>query len=94
MLDILRKRHRRLILLLVKDTVVETEVDVMVRDRDGAEPTEMELFHNHLPKLADAKYIEWDREAGTISEGPRFDEIKPLLELLEPHVDEPPADWS
>jgi hypothetical protein len=93
MLDALRKRNRRLILLLVKDGVVQTEADVMFRGGDDSETVKMKLIHTHLPKLADAGYIEWDRETGTISKGPNFDEIEPLLELLETHADELPADW-
>lgn len=93
MFDLLRKRHRRLILLLVKDGVVETEADVIFRGGADSEIAEIELKHTHLPKLADAGYIEWDRETGRISKGPNFDEIEPLLELLENHADELPPDW-
>jgi len=37
--------------------------------------------------------VEWDRETGTISRGPRFDEIEPVLELIENHPEELPPDW-
>ncbi|MEF8809109.1 DUF7344 domain-containing protein [Natronomonas sp.] len=93
MFDLLRKRHRRLILLLVNDGAIETEADVIFRGGADSEIAEIELKHNHLPKLADAGYIEWDRETGRISKGPNFDEIEPLLELLENHADELPPDW-
>ena len=93
MLDILSKRHRRLILLLLKDGCVETEADVMVRGEGDPETVGIELTHTHLPKLDDAGYIDWDRETREISKGPRFEEIEPFLELLENHADELPADW-
>lgn len=94
MLDVLCKQHRRSILLFVKDGVGEIDVDALIREGDGTGPTEMELSHNHLPKLAEANYIEWDRIAGTISEGSRFDEVGPFLDLLETHADRLPSDCS
>ena len=51
------------------------------------------LYHRHLPKLADAGFITWDRETDTITRGPRFAEIQPLLSLLKNHPDELPEDW-
>lgn len=52
-----------------------------------------ELYHNHLPKLADAGYIEWDREIDVIRRGPRFADIAPLISLVQRHADELPVDW-
>ena len=89
----LSNSHRRLILLLLKQGVVETETDVMVRSGSDSRETETALIHNHLPRLAQAGYIDWDRDSGEIAKGPRFDEIEPLLELIEAHADELPADW-
>ncbi len=91
--DSLGSRQRRLILLLLRDGTVKTESDVIMRGRSDSEDVEFELRHNHLPKLEEAGYIEWDREAGEISEGPRFEEIKPILELIENHADELPPGW-
>ena len=91
--DILRARHRRRILLLVKEGIVKTQADVMVRNGNETEDDEIALIHSHLPKLDDARYIAWDRETGEISKGPHFEEIEPLLELLENHADELPPDW-
>lgn len=92
-LDILRKRHRRLILLLLKEGAAETETDVILRGTSDVDEAEIELVHNHLPKLEEAGYIEWDRETGEISKGPRFEEIEPIIELLEDHGDELPPGW-
>ncbi|TYL35963.1 transcriptional regulator [Natronococcus pandeyae] len=51
------------------------------------------LHHTHLPKLDDAGVIEWNPDSKTISRGPRFDEIAPLVELMIAHRDELPASW-
>lgn len=91
--DILSKRRRRLILLMLNNEEVGNETDLMVRGESDGEPAQTELVHNHLPKLAEAGYIEWNRETGDISKGPHFDEIAPLLELMENHADELPPGW-
>ena len=49
---------------------------------DDVSPAEVALRHVHLPKLAEADLIDWDREAGTVSRGPRFAQAEPLLRLL------------
>ena len=51
------------------------------------------LRHRHLPHLADAGYIEWDRDTNIVTRGPRFEEVEPLLRLIENHQDELPDDW-
>ncbi|MFC6720675.1 DUF7344 domain-containing protein [Halovenus amylolytica] len=89
----LSNSHRRLILLLLKQGRIKTETDVMVRGGNNSTEAELALIHNHLPRLDDAGYIEWERDSGDISKGPRFEEIEPLLELIETHADELPADW-
>jgi len=47
----------------------------------------LSLLHTHLPLLADMGYIDWDREAGCVGRGPRFDEVATLLGLLRTHQD-------
>jgi len=91
-LEILSKRQRRLILLTLKHDDEKHEADVLFREEDDMADAEIQLVHNHLPKLAEAGYIEWDRDSSTISKGPGYDEIKPLLDLIESHADELPSD--
>lgn len=92
-LDVLRRRQRRMVLLLVKRGAADHETDVMMRGTQDEAEVAIELRHTHLPKLDEAGYIEWDPETGTISKGPRFEEVEPLLDLLEEHADELPSDW-
>ncbi|AEH36310.1 DUF7344 domain-containing protein [Halopiger xanaduensis] len=47
--------------------------------------------HVHLPKLADYGLIEWERDEQIVTKGPRFDEIEPILQLLDDHRDELPV---
>ncbi len=91
--DTLCKRRRRMILLLMKKGTLETQGDVMVQSEDGIDDDEIAVVHTHLPKLADAGYIEWDQETGELSKGTQFEEIEALLDLLETHSDDLPPDW-
>jgi hypothetical protein len=60
----------------------EAEVSRSEDDTTVADDVAIELYHVHLPKLAEAGYIEWDREKATIWRGPNFDEIAPLLDAV------------
>lgn len=83
-LDLLSKYERRVILrqLQTTDTI---ELSDIVRLDDRCSPrAKTELAHNHLPRLNAEGYINWDRNTGTIRRGDRFNQITPILELLEP----------
>lgn len=100
MFDVLCKSYCRCILLAVSDHNPRKE-DEFTPDAfapDGADDDELErlkleLFHSHLPKLAEKGYIEWNRDTETIRRGPNFDDIAPLLKLMDDHQDELPDDW-
>jgi hypothetical protein len=63
-------------------------------DADGDLSTfTQELFHRDLPQLADAGYIEWNREDDVVRRGLRFAEIAPLIKLMDKHADELPEGW-
>lgn len=55
---------------------------------DEGDHSPLQMIHTHLPKLADAELIEWDRDANQVQKGPRFDEICPLVEMIQAHADE------
>lgn len=53
-----------------------------------ADERSVSLHHIHLPKLAEYGFIEWDQDENSVARGPRFDEIRPYLELLDESRDE------
>lgn len=87
-----RDPYRRLILVELREGHVSDVSDLLLRGADDT-GTELSLEHEHLPKLDDAGYVEWDRETGAVERGPAFEEVEPLLDLLERHADELPPDW-
>jgi len=76
---------RRKVLIQLKRGEIESVPDLVSQEIDSPKQAEQRLFHTHLPKLADAGYIEWDRETGKIDQGAEFHKIIPVLELLETH---------
>jgi hypothetical protein len=94
-LDALADRQRRRVLLaLVERNAQVTEPAVSQTDGgDDDLDVLVRMRHVHLPKLEDYGFVEWDREADEIHEGPRFGEIRPLLELLDDHREDLPSGW-
>ncbi|CQR48877.1 MULTISPECIES: DUF7344 domain-containing protein [Haloferax] len=95
--DALGNVHRRRLLLGLRRRR-RARLDAATRDAavgGGRDPDRLkvELFHVHLPKLADAGFVEWNRRRGSVACGPRFDEIEPLLRLLDEHAGELPDEW-
>ena len=93
-LETLRSRSRRKLLVnLMKSNPREESKQPEELDLEGdADQLRTQLRHVDLPKLAGMKLIEWNRETGRIVKGPRFDEVGPLLQLLNRHQDELPDD--
>lgn len=95
--DALSHPYRRRILLLLSEDNPRDEDEFAVEDlateEDELELLTSELYHAHLPKLAESGYIEWDRDANSIRRGPNYDAIAPLLRLMRDHADELPGGW-
>lgn len=49
----------------------------------SANKAAIRTYHVHLPKLAEYGYIEWNRDAHLVTRGANFDDVRPLLELLD-----------
>lgn len=51
------------------------------------------LYHHHLPYLDAIGFIDWNPDTKTITPGPTYDAIHPVITLLESNPDHLPADW-
>ena len=93
-LRILGARPRRVALLALSRDPGGATVAEVARLL-SADPTDatIALRHCHLPKLERRGYVDWDRETGDLSRGPRFAEIEALLDLFETSADDVPFDW-
>ncbi|WP_458209880.1 DUF7344 domain-containing protein [Haladaptatus sp. NG-SE-30] len=97
-LDILANKYRRRLLVALlehnpqDDDDPQIPADVDLED-DEVESLQIQMNHTHLPRLEDAGFIEWNRDTNAVRKGPQFDEIRPLLELMQNHADELPDDW-
>lgn len=97
-LDVLANRYRRRVLIALLEHNPQDDNDPQIPDdvtleTDALDSLMINMRHTHLPKLEEAGFIEWDREANTIKQGPQFEEVQPLLELMANHADELPDDW-
>lgn len=96
-MDALANRYRRRLLVSLLAHNPQDDDDPQIpADEVGADDLDelhSAMVHSHLPKLEDAGFILWDRDQNVVRTGPRFGEIKPLLELLQNHADELPDDW-
>jgi len=96
MVDALASVQRRKLLLALLAENPQDDTPAVIGDSDSetdAVERLVEMQHVHLPKLVEYGFIEWDKEANEVIKGPKFDEIRPLLELLDDHEDELPDDW-
>ncbi|RQG89359.1 ArsR family transcriptional regulator [Natrarchaeobius chitinivorans] len=97
-LNVLENQYRRRVLVaLLEHNPQDADdpkipSDIKLADED-LETLRIHMTHTHLPKLEESGFIEWDRDTNSIRKGPKFDEIRPLLELMQNHADELPDDW-
>lgn len=88
--------RRRIVTTLAADNPRDESEFECAAFRPDDEPPErfrIHLYHEHLPKLAENGYIEWDRESDTVTRGPAFEEVRPVITLMDEHQDELPAAW-
>lgn len=62
-------------------------------DISDAEKDSVRLNSVHLPKLDEYGFIDWQRDEEQVVKGDRFDEIRPLLKLLQDNPEALPDDW-
>jgi DNA-binding transcriptional ArsR family regulator len=91
--DILRNARRRHVVELLDEYGGEAEfrelTDAVARRETGAPVSYEErkrvyvsLRQSHLPRLADAGVVEYDRDRGTVRATPRFDTVVRPLEAV------------
>lgn len=85
-------RRRRFLWALAKRDLQGGESSVADASELTAVSTDARFYHVHLPKLADAGLVEWDRGTDEIARGPRFEHARRLLELAYGRRDETFAD--
>jgi hypothetical protein len=105
--ELLASRQRRRLLLLLCDaesvavpdglqsrSAATTTNGTTTDHPSHAAPSDLavELHHTHLPKLASADLIEWDRSTETVSRGSAFSEIEPALQVLQQNAPAFPSD--
>ncbi|MFD1514056.1 hypothetical protein [Halomarina rubra] len=95
--EILSDDHRRQILQDVAEETTpahpEITLDTLLSGREttgSATDLELEFQHVQLPKLADEELIGWNRSRGVVYRGQAFDDVAPMLTLLEEHEEELP----
>jgi len=81
--------RRRLLFELKSESPVENVLDLRDSGNVESASTEfrMKMQHVHLPKLDQYGYVDWDPETETVERGPAFEEIEPVLEMLDRHRD-------
>ncbi|WP_311171405.1 DUF7344 domain-containing protein [Halobellus ordinarius] len=95
-MDALADVQRRKLLIALIDHNPQDDLPVVVADSESESDSVERLItmqHVHLPKLDDYGFVEWNKDTHEVTRGSKFDEIKPLLELLEDHEDELPPGW-
>ncbi|MFD1587064.1 ArsR family transcriptional regulator [Halorientalis brevis] len=89
-------QRRRVLLELLEQNAQNEQLQLPVDDENAPvaiDRQQIELYHTHLPKLEDEGLIRWDRDDHEVTTGPQYEEIRPLVELLDDNADELPFGW-
>lgn len=94
---------RRHVLALFRERrvwpVAELSAEIAARKRgrapedvssDAVQRTQIELVHNHVPRLADHGILEWDSRSGDVVRSDRFDDLE-LVDDLRLDADAEPV---
>ncbi len=80
--DALSDEQRRWILFALLEREGSINVDPPSDGVTDQYSAAVKRRHVHLPKLADYDFVEWRRQANTVTRGSRFTEIEPMLRLV------------
>lgn len=95
-LDALNHIQRRKLLIALLDYNPQDDSPAVLADSENdADALEylVGMDHVHLSKLVEYGFINWNRDAHEVTQGPNFDEIEPLLQLLADTEGELPDGW-
>lgn len=85
--------ERRQVLHVLAEVDTNDAVDIgRFADPAAADPL-LSMYHVHLPKLEEMGLVSVDRERQSVRRGPNFDDIEPLLRLVDDYADELTGDW-
>lgn len=96
-LEAVAHADRRRLLLALLDERADGELPLDVEEVDfgtGREELWISMYHSHLPKLEHHGFVEVTSDHRTVTTGPRFGDIEPLLELLEANRNRFAGDWA
>lgn len=62
--------------------------------RGAVDADRIALVHKHLPKLDDLGYVDWYQTTGEIHRGENWDEIAPILRLLQDYRGDVPEELA
>lgn len=90
---LLAERRRRLIIEILQESttpITIAELAKRIGKREYENPTSeanqsiyLTLYHNHLPRLAEADVVEYNQKKGTVHPGINFDTLFRMIERAE-----------
>lgn len=95
-LDLLASPYRRRLLMTLLDHNPEDEASIPLDLASSDEELDellIQMTQIHLPEMEKLGVVQWDRENNFVTKGPAFDELRPVLELIERNPDELPDEW-
>ena len=81
-LDALSDVKRRRLLVALAESNPQS-IDHTHAEQPWTQQHQIEMYHVHLPKLAEMDLVDWDRDADRITKGTQFEEIEPLIQSLK-----------
>lgn len=90
--DALGHRERRRLVVELMDHNPMAQREALEEASRPTGETEVQLYHRHLPKLDHMGYIAWNRDGGTITKGPYWEDIEPVVRMLADRRDQLPGD--
>jgi len=93
--EVLASQERRMVIYSLMDAPRERRIplpEAAMTPESSWDPkrTSLRLQHNHLPKMADAGYVRWERNPFCVQRGPHFEEVEILFNLIHDSIDQFP----